>query len=671
MSCHRVTEKPRFPAGRRLRRQRTLAAGFALLLLAAGGARAQEGDGLQLHTGDGAWQPAAMLETSVEMRVHGLLAEVEVRQRFVNDTDAWLEGRYLLPLPETSAVHALRVEVGERLIEGEVREKQAARAEYELAAATGTRAALVEQNRPNLFRTQVANIAPGEAVTVTVGYWQRVDHADGVFSLALPLTLTPRYSPGCTVACEGPGESLPAATSARKRTQALQPTVAIHVELDAGIALASVDSPTHAVHVSRQGESWDVRLGDMVVEGDRDFALEWRAEASKEVASALFVETVGDSDYALVMLVPPTLPVQALPRELLLVVDTSGSMHGTSIEQARAAVLGALDRLGPMDRFNVVRFQSFTEALFDAPVPADAAHLDQARAWVAGFTAEGGTDLAPALDRALAGGAPEGWLRQVVLVTDAAIDNEAQLLSAIDTGLGESRLFPVGIGSAPNGFFLREAARLGRGSHVLVRDIGEVGERMDQLFSRLDRPAMRDLDVAWPAGAEVYPERLPDLYAGEPLLAVARLPRAGGGVLKATGWSSAGAWNDTLVLGARAGTDDGVGRLWAREKLTALEDLLRGGASEDAVRPLMLDVALEHHLVSRYTSLVAVDRSPVRPPEAALDSAQFANAAPAGSLAFAAGGTGSRSRLSLAIALGLIALALAQRRGRPTAAGIA
>ena len=662
MHAERYTDKPRL-CGRRLRRQRALAAGFALMLLAAGGARAQDDaiDGLLLRSVDGQWEPAAVLETDVGMRVRGLVAEVEVRQRFVNDSGRWLEGRYLLPLPETSAVHALRMEVGGRLIEGEVREKQAARSEYAVAAAAGNRSALVEQNRPNLFRTQVANIGPGEAVTITVGYWQRVDFADGVFSLTLPLTLTPRYAPGCAAAgpCEAPGEALPATSVARRQLHALQPTVAIRVNLDAGIELSSLGSSTHALAVNRKGSVYEATLADLVVEADRDFVLEWQPAASAEVAAAVFSERIGDSDYALVMLVPPSLPVQALPRELLLLVDTSGSMHGSSIEQARAAVHGALDRLGAFDRFNIVRFDSVTEVLFDASVPADAQHLALAHDWVAQLEADGGAALDPALTVALATPAPAGLLRQIVLLTDAAIDNEAALLARIGSELGEARLFPVGIGSAPNGHFLREAARLGRGSSLLVRDVGEVALRMDQLFARLDSPALRDLDIVFPPGTEVYPQRLPDLYAGEPLLAVAKLA-ARGGKVSASGLASSGEWRDSFVLGGAA-DDDGVGRLWAREKLAALDDALRGGADEAALRPQMLETALEHHLVSRYTSLLAIERTPARPANEPLDSVRFDNAPPAG-LAFASGGTGSRSRLSLAAAIALLGLALVRCR---------
>ncbi|HET6603435.1 MAG TPA: marine proteobacterial sortase target protein [Xanthomonadaceae bacterium] len=662
----RQTRKPRMFVPRPARRRRAAALAALLLglstLLQARAAPAPD-EGLVLALPDGGWLPAAVLETEVHYRISGLIAEVEVRQRFVNDTDAWLEGRYLLPLPETSAVHALRVEAGGRVLEGEIREKELARIEYAAAAAEGHRSALVEHNRPNLFRTRVANIGPGEAVQVSVGFWQRVDYADGRFSVTLPLTLTPRYLPPgpCTAPCDEAPVAGDAHFLADGRYRSLQPTVAIFATLDPGLPVAAVESPTHAIDVDPAAGGYRVALADTVVDSDRDFVLSWTPAASAEVGSALFTQEVDGEHYALLMLVPPTLPMQPLPRELILVIDTSGSMHGVSIAQAKAALLHALDRLAPGDAFNVIRFDSRSEKLFESSVPADARHLAVARDFVSQLVADGGTDLGPALSLAFAGDPAPGLLRQVVLATDAAIGNEQALFAQIRAQLGEARLFPVGIGSAPNGWFLRESARLGRGSETVIRDLGEVDARMQSLFAKLDRPAMRDLEVLWPPGAESYPELLPDLYAGEPLLAVARLPLPDG-ELFAQGNSGKGPWNTRLKFDGRRFDDDGVGRLWAREKIATLEDALNAGVPEDEVRPQVLDTALRHHLVSRYTSLVAVDRTPVRPADAALDSTTFANATPHDALALAQGGLGTRSKLASALALALLALAIAKCR---------
>src|SRR5687768_3323963 len=476
----------------------------------AGDDAAEADEGLLLQV-DGAWVPVFSMDTRVEMQVHGLLAEVAVRQTFANDSTEWREGRYLLPLPEDAAVGALTLRIGERVIEGEIREKDAARAAYVAAAAAGQRAALVSQNRPNLFQTAVANIGPGERVEVEVRYWQPVAYRDGAFSLALPLTLTPRYAPGGRGAEAG---ALPAATR-DDAGSALPPTVELQASIEAGVPLDSVTSPSHAIDTWPEDHVHRVRLAHVVEGSDRDFVLTWTPTPSKAPRSALFVDTVGGEDFALLMLVPPTLPEAPLPRELILVIDNSGSMEGASMAQAIDAADRALARLRPGDRFNVIRFDDTFDVLFPEAVPAQPANVARARAFVRSLRAEGGTEMLPALAAAFAGRAPAGFVRQVVIATDAAVGNEDELLALIESARGESRLFPVGIGSAPNGHFLREAAMAGRGTSVVIRDIGEVVAQMDVLMAKLDRPAMRDVEVAWPGGAEMYPARVPDLYAGE------------------------------------------------------------------------------------------------------------------------------------------------------------
>lgn len=650
----RHTRKPRLfgsPA------RRLAGIGAMLLALAAQLAGAQEFDeGLQLRDATGTWRNSAALETDVAFNVDGLIAHVQVRQRYINDSTEWLEGRYLLPLPEDAAVGALRIRAGNRVIEGVVREKEAARASYEAAAAAGQRAALVEQNRPNLFRTALANIGPGEAVTVEIEYWQGVDFADGEFSLVLPLTLVPRYG----ASSQEPGATaVPASAVAKSEDVALEPVVSLRVALDPGVALEQVHSPTHAITVQAEGARYDIQLSDLAVRADRSFELRWRPQASEQPQRAVFYEQLDGQTYAYAMLLPPTRPVAALPRELVLVIDTSGSMHGQALEQARGALVEALARLRPQDRFNLVQFDSNSSQLFAQARPATPDALDQATHWLAGLRATGGTRMGPALHLALAGDPPPGFVRQVVFATDAGVGNERELFDQIERELGQARLFPVGIGSAPNGWFLRRAAELGRGSHVTIRSINQVQQEMQRLFDRLDRPALGDVAVHWPAGVQATRAKLPDLYHGEPLLAIARLPALQGQV-QASGWHADGVWRSQLDL-AEARPARGVARLFARDAIQSLEDAIRQGRPEDEIRPQIVELALQHGLVTRFTSLVAIERTPQRPQDAALASTRFDNPLPAAGedlLAFAQGATGARSALGWALALALLALAL-------------
>ena len=651
----RHTAKPRlFTASPR----RTACLGAMLLALASRLAGAQAIDeGLQFRDAQGGWRSSAALETDVTFAIEGLIAQVTVRQRYVNTSGDWLEGRYLLPLPDNAAVSALRIQAGARTIEGEVREKAAARQVYEDAAASGRRAALVEQNRPNLFRTAVANVGPGEAVTVEIEYWQGVRFADGAFSLSLPLTLVPRYTPSGD-AGDDP-QALPAAGAAQSVDRALEPVVSLSVDLDAGVPLQAIDSPTHAIDVRADGPRHRIVLADLAVRPDREFELRWTPQPSAQPRSALFVETRDDASYAYAMLLPPTQALAPLPRELVLVIDTSGSMQGSALAQARAALVEALAHLRPQDRFNLIQFDSTASRLFDNAVPASAGHLEEASRWIDALRANGGTEMAPALALALAGAPPPGYVRQVVFATDAGVGNENALLAQIGRDLGQARLFPVGIGSAPNAWFLRKAAQVGRGSELTIRSIAQVQEQMQALFARLDRPALGDVAVQWPAGAEAHPDPLPDLYHGQPLLALARLPAASG-KMTAAGWNGDGHWQATLDLRA-ARPAHGVARLFARHRIEAIEDAIRQGEAEEALRPAIVALGIEHGLVTRFTSLVAVERDPVRAPDQALVSTRFENAAPdngSDALALAQGATGARGLLGWALALALLALAL-------------
>jgi Ca-activated chloride channel family protein len=606
---------------------------------------------------DGRTVDAAATELDVRLAVSGMVAEGVVTQRFRNDSTSFLEGQYLLPLPEGAAVHTLKLRIGQRVIEGEIRERGQARAEYAAAAAAGQRASLVEQHQANLFRTAVANVAPGEEVSVEVGWWQRVAYQDGEFSLVFPLTFVPRYALGGDAAAGSDAAAATAAPEVTAPTVIAAPRVDLVVALDPGLPLTSIHSDSHPVDVQRDAGRYDIALVGDRVPADRDFVLRWKPEAAKAPSAALFVEQTPEASYALVMMVAPPAQAERLPRELVLVVDTSGSMLGRSLAQAKAAADAALSRLTAQDRFNVIRFSSDTEPLFEQPTAATDQAVQLAREWVATFEADGGTEMLGALKAALAGSPPAGYVRQVVFATDGAVTDADAMYSTLETQLGAARLFPIGIGDAPNGHFMAQAARMGRGAALAIRDGAEVEQRMIALFDKLDRPALSDISLRWPTLAQSYPEAMPDLYAGEPLIAVARIDRASGEVV-AHGQVKQAGWSQTLSL-ARKRSDAGVARLWAKARVEALEDDLRRGADANAVRGQIIEVALRHHLVTRHTSLVAVDRTPVRPADAALEPVDTANGSRDGDLAYAATATSAPLGL-LAGFLGLLLIAFSR-----------
>ncbi|MEP6881623.1 MAG: marine proteobacterial sortase target protein [Dokdonella sp.] len=630
---------------------RTIFAIAVLLLGFAAGARAETGFGMIKATArDGQPFELVALASDVHYKIGGLVAEASIHQRFTNASRDWVEAQYLLPLPEGAAVHDMTLRVGERVIVGEIREKEQARSEYVEAAASGKHVALVEADRANLFRTAVANVGPGETIDVEVRWWQQIAYHDDRFSLTLPLTYTPRYI--AQNAHEHVSSPVPSTTPDDVHSTDA-PRVSIDVDLDPGLALSRVESSTHALKVSRRGTGYSIALAQGSVPADRDFVLEWAPVLGAAPASAMLTETIGGETYAMVMMLPNSVLTNPLPRELILVIDTSGSMEGESIKQAREALDLALSSLRPSDRFNVIQFNSVTESLFDDAVSATTEDIALAREWIAKLRATGGTEMIPALRTALRGTPPAGYVRQVVFATDGAVDDAGGLYQLIDHDLGQSRLFPIGIGSAPNAQFIERAATSGRGSSIVIRNSTELGLRMHELFGKLDRPALRDLSLSWPGVADSYPQRLPDLYAGEPLVVVAKLSNLRG-ALEARGANSETTWAKSLPLD-RAAEVAGIARLWAQRKIESLEQSIDRGAKADEVSDQVLQLAIDQHLVSAYTSLIAVEQTPVRDSADDLVSKRIANGEPAGSLAYASTATSARLQGLTGLILLLIA----------------
>lgn len=611
---------------------------------------------LTLQAKGGKAQPAVMQKSKVHFAVSGMIAVVTLEQTFTNTGPDWVEGVYRFPLPDDAAVRALQVEVGERRIVGKVRERAIAKKVYEAARSAGKKASLVTQQRPNLFTNRVANIAPGESVTVHLEYVQRAAFERGQFALRFPMTITPRYRPRPTPAelatqtpIEIPTEilaTLPkiAAYSVSNDAADFQPSnpIEITVSLDAGMPLAGVDSLYHEIVLARRAGVYEVTLAGGSSEMDRDFVLNWRPVAGSTPTAAFFSEQVEGEHYGLLMLLPPgeQHQVEAMPRELIIVVDTSGSMGGVSIAQARASVSEALLQLKADDRFNIIEFNSNHRALYRESMPATPHYVQQAREFVRQLSASGGTEMLGALQAALVG--PEqallrdrALLRQVIFITDGAVGNEQALFASIRALLGDNRLFTVGIGSAPNSWFMRKAAEFGRGTHTHIGDINEVAQKMRILFDQLARPAALDIDVSWPGKVEAWPQRVPDLYFGEPLLVAVKFSEQSVvGKATVSGLTGGQPWQRSLELiaeGSELGTQHrGVGSLWARYKIAGLLDEKTLGRNEEDIRGEVLPVALAHQLLSPYTSFVAVEEVVSRPLDALQESALVPNMRPKG-----------------------------------------
>jgi Ca-activated chloride channel family protein len=612
---------------------------------------------LILRDDGGAQDIAPLVFTDVHMDVSGVTARVRVTQRFVNPTTDWREGVYVFPLPEKAAVDHLDMRIGERVIQGQIKERDDARRTYETAKTEGKKASLVEQERPNMFTTNVAHIGPSEEIVVGIEYQQTLKYDAGSFALRFPMAITPRYMPSTDAVADADRITPPLVAPG---TGAVNP-VALDIDLDAGFPLAKLTSTYHSVHIDAQGGNrYRIALAGGVVPAARDFELAWTPDIGSAPAAALLTEQRDGRKYALLMVLPPAADASArthAPREITYIVDTSGSMEGVSMDQAKEALLAALDRLQPGDRFNVIEFNSVTRPLYTAPMPVADTTLASARSFVKALRARGGTEMLPALTAALSTTRQDATMRQIVFLTDGAVGNENELLQLIKAKLDDRRLFTIGIGPAPNTFFLKKAAEAGRGTFTFIGDVSEVKDKMAALFRKIESPVLTDIDAVWPGGVAAYPGKLPDLYAGEPIVLTAELADAKqAGALSLTGVRNGKAWTARLALDTGADTA-GIGVLWARDKIEALMDAKRNGAPAEEVKRDVVAVAMEHHLVSAYTSLVAVDITPSAPPGVVAKKSMLPMNVPEG-LAFGSGPQ-TATPAPLLLAVGIVTLLLA------------
>ena len=592
----------------------------------------------------GAVTPAPLVKTEIDAAVSGPVVRYTLRHTFINAGEQWSEAIYTYPLPADSAVDHLRMTVGDRTITGRIEEKAEARRQYKAAKSNGQRASLVEQQRPNIFTTSLANIAPGEHITVEIGFQETLKMRDGGFRLRMPLVVGPRYIPGTPVdGFHSTGWSKPTTAVAdahritppvRGVTEAPGNPVTLTIDLDAGFPLAALESPSHDIVINKEADGRARISLKNSVPADRDFTLVWQARAGTAPAAGLFTETVNGARYALLMLNPPADTATAAetpPRDVFFIVDTSGSMHGASMDQAKAALRLALDRLKPDDGFRIVRFSDTLSDFRPSAVRASAENIGAAKTFVSGLEAEGGTEIVAALEHTLRRSRSKGRLTQVVLLTDGAVGNEKALFETIRRYLGGARLFTVGIGSAPNGYLMTRAARAGRGTFTYIETPDEVARQMSELLVMLERPALTDVSLNWQGGAtgnEVWPNPIPDLYMGEPVQVLVKLA-PGTSAVDITGRITGTVWQ-TRVPVQQGQNRPGIAALWARQKIKGLEAPYMNAEERDAARSEIVKTALAFGLVSRHTSLVAIDTVKARPEAAKLATAEVPTNMPDG-----------------------------------------
>lgn len=560
---------------------------------------------------DGSQQYAAeALSTNIEMSVSGPILRAKVTQTFHNTSQVWLEGKYTFPLPELAVVDQLNMVIGDRVVKGEIKEKHAAKKAYNKARANGQRTSLLSHHRTNTFTSSVANIAPQEKVSVEFEYQQVLDFKDHQYNLRFPMVTTPQFTPPRMLE----NKAFVAPVDAyRSATEKPGNPISINIDLKPGVPIELPSSTSHPISSQRLDEAhYSISLKGDAKLSNRDFILSWKLKPSSKPVVSVLREDVGDASYGLMMIMPPQASsneTRTTPRELIWVLDISGSMEGESIEQARSAMLKAISTLNPEDYFNIISFNTQARTLFPNSRIAHTDNLNLARQKILALEAEGGTDMRPALDLALNQTDHSDRLKQVIFVTDGAVSNEAELFSIIHSNLGEARLFTVGIGSAPNSYFMRKAALAGRGSFTYISQPQEVNNKITQLLHTLETPALTDLgiDLNTPT-ASVLPQVLPDVYRGEPVY-IAFKADSFPNYIELSGKLDGRISSLRLPLQSPL-QHQGIAVEWARRKISELVDQhpTADKTRKEALRSEVIDLAIEHHQVSQFTSLVAVDQ---------------------------------------------------------------
>ncbi|MBL8623949.1 MAG: VWA domain-containing protein [Myxococcales bacterium] len=575
---------------------------------------------------DGARQELPLVASDLQVAVRGAIAEIRHTQRFANPATSAIEAVYVFPLPHDAAIGAMTMRIGARTIRAKIERREVARKAYDTARAAGQTAALLEQERPNVFTQSVAGILPGEAIDVELVYDVLLAPTEGWYELALPTVVGPRYVPGAaTGTASGTGmvadtDRVPDAARITPPIQAPGSTPAttfgFGLDLQPGFAVAEVDSPTHALVASEVAhDHLAVALAAPAAAADKDVVVRWRLEVPAPTIGVM-AGAGDDAGYLTAIVQPPSVPAAATaPRELVFVLDTSGSMDGEPLAIVKQAVRYALDRLEPDDTFRIINFASDVGGFEGgAARAATVGNLRRARSWLNGVGSAGGTEMLSGIRAALADPPTDGRIRYVCFLTDGFIGNDDEILAAIDRERAANvHLFSFGVGSSVNRSLLDEMARAGHGAaQVLLLDEPPQAQ-IARFFRQLVAPMWSDVRVEFPGLAvdAVTPTPVGDLFAGQPIVVAARYHGGGVGVVRVTArvGDQTATLEQAIALPAAGGDARLLGRLWARQRIRELAAAGRTG-DPAAARDAITAIALAHALASPYTSFVAIDDRP-------------------------------------------------------------
>jgi len=562
--------------------------------------------------------------TDVKAQISGFVSRVVVTQEFENPFKEKIEAVYTFPLPQNAAVDDMTMVVGDRTVRGKILRREEAQAVYEAAKSNGQTASLLDQERPNVFTQSVANILPGEQIKITISYVETLKYDDGSYEFVFPMVVGPRYVPGTPTGAQGNGfapDTNEVPDASRVTPQPVPEgmrgghDVSIDVSLDAGVPIDALDSKTHEVTVDRpDGHRAVVRLKDQAAIPNKDFILRYDV-AGKKIEDALLTHSSDKGGFFTLILQPPdrVTAEDVTPKELVFVLDTSGSMSGFPIEKAKETMKMALDNLYPYDTFNLITFSGDEHILFPEPVPASKENLARAQAFLETRQGGGGTEMMKAVKASMDPSDAQGHIRIVCFMTDGYVGNEMEIIGEVQKH-PNARVFAFGIGSSVNRYLLDNMAKYGRGEVEYVALNGDGSAAARRFHERVRNPLLTDISIDWNglSVADVYPRAVPDLFSAKPVILSGRFAGNGRGTIRLKGKMSGHDFvREIPVDFSSSQQNDVLATLWAR---TRVDDLMsqdfkgaQQGAMKEDVKQTVTQLGLDYRLMTQFTSFVAVE----------------------------------------------------------------
>ncbi|HEY1526572.1 MAG TPA: VIT domain-containing protein [Candidatus Angelobacter sp.] len=574
--------------------------------------------------------------TGIKTEISGFVARIEVTQEFENVLPDAVEAVYVFPLPHDSAVDGMTMMVGDREIRAVIKERDEARKIYEQARSSGHTAALLDQERPNIFTQSVANIPAGGKVQIKLSVIELLKYEAGVYEFAFPLVVGPRYIPGNPWAAGDHG-TMPDTDQVPDASHISPPVAGVHtndataghdvsmeVNLAAGVPVGDVESTSHKIFADRTGaDSYHVTLADQAVPPNKDFILKYKV-AGTGINDAILTHADKSGGYFTLILQPPDRPQEKIlvPRQLIFVLDTSGSMWGFPLEMAKKTIQHALDNLRKDETFNLITFSGDTRILFPEPAPATAENVAKAKQVLAGAYGSGGTEMMKAIRTALGddAGADKPMeadpIRVVCFMTDGYVGNDADIIAEIKKH-SDARVFSFGIGMAVNRFLLTKMAEEGHGDVEFVTSPGEAQAAADRFYERVHSPVLTNITIDWDGMpvTDVYPKNIRDLFSAKPVIVTGRYTGNPKGQITIKGYQGSGDYSNTIPVdfSSAGASNAALEKIWARHKVDDLMSQDWNGiqSGNSKYKAEIIQVGLEHSLATQFTSFVAVEERTV------------------------------------------------------------